>query len=275
MTKSSGADGEISQELHPVLCFGDPTFSNTSSASLRFRFRGLRFTRIHFSTWSSKTTEQFKHDDGSWGPSLCARKKRSTASRLCLPGFTWGSHRHLPGPPGGLSAGGPGDARACGVQRAEAVTFARAAPSGHGPGRPPPSRCAPEPPKGAILPTAVARRRRGESAVGMLRRTHCPREGSAGSAPPALTSALTCRASPHSAPAWRSLCSGCGGRGKSQVYPGSRPNLPPPRPTNSARRPTTSPAEGEGGSEGPAARAQRPPPGRPAGEQRARGARNT
>ena len=113
------------------------------------------------------------------------------------------------------------------------MTFAPAAPSVTTPLGRPRTGARKSPRTRAILPTVVARRRRRSRAP----RQGCNagptarggRKGNAWTASPALTSALTCCASPHSARAWRSLCSGCGGRGQSQVYPGSRPCLPPPR----------------------------------------------
>ena len=66
------------------------------------------------------------------------------------------------------------------MRRTQAVTFARAAPSGHGPGCPPPRRCAPEPPERGHLTHRGRASRRGDSAAGMRRRTHRPREGEKG-----------------------------------------------------------------------------------------------
>ena len=49
---------------------GTPTFSNTSSLSFRFRFRGLRFTRTHFAT-SALTCCASPHSARAWR-SLCS-----------------------------------------------------------------------------------------------------------------------------------------------------------------------------------------------------------
>ena len=185
------------------------------------------------------------------------RKKRSTASRHSLPRLHLGEPQAPFGARGAASAQG---ALGSAASRGRDLRPGRSLL--HGPDLPPPRRYEPEPPnEGHLTHRCRASPPTGVSAPGMQRATHRPgREGSPRTAPPALTSALTCRASPHSAPARRSLCSGCGGRGQSQVFPGSRPSLPPPRPTNSARQPRTSPAVGEGGSLAPepAPRAVRP-----------------
>lgn len=125
-----------------------------------------------------------------------------------------------------------------GLRCAQAVTFAGPLPPILGPGCRPRSSAHRSPQTRASLPTAGTRWRsqgaRG-SADGMRRGTHCPRrEGTAGTTPLALTSTPTCRTSTHSAPAWRSVCSGCGGRGQSSLS--REPPQPPPlRLTTSAR----------------------------------------
>lgn len=100
--------------------------------------------------------------------------------------------RSLPGSPGGAA-------------RAEAVTCARQPPPRSLPSRVPVATPVPAPPGRGPL---THRGLRGASPTD-------PGGRGAGTAPPALTSAPTCRSSPHSAPAWRSVCRGCGGRGPS------------------------------------------------------------
>lgn len=240
-----------------MLSFGDPYLFQHFFCLLSFPFSGSPVHSDPFGDLKFKTTEHFKHrTTGPEGrPSAWETNDRQPRDIAFL-GFTWGSHRHPSGSRGRLSAGGP---RVCGEPRPRpsprplpplSARFAAPAPVGarapkRGPSYPP-------------LPRDAADR-------GLRARdaTRDPPPGEGGSprtAPPALTSALTCRTSPHSAPARRSLCSGCGGRGQSQVFPESRPSLPPPRPTNSARQPRTSPAVGEGGSLAPepAPRAVRP-----------------
>lgn len=116
------------------------------------------------------------------------------------------------------------------------MTFAPAAPSVTTPLGRPRTGARKSPRTRAILPTVVARRRRRSRAP----RQGCNagptarggRKGNAWTASPALTSALTCCASPHSARAWSSLCSGSPaiGEGESRApEPALRAVAPPAR----------------------------------------------
>lgn len=162
--------------------------------------------------------------NGTLGPKGHPRReRRSTASRHHLSGFTWRSHRRQSGLARPPRCTGLGGARGCGAPRLRPL-----------PGRPH-SGAHRSPQTRASLPTASTRWRpqgaRG-SADGMRRGTHRPRrEGTAGLTPLALTSTPTCRTSTHSAPAWRSVCSGCGERGQSSLSrepPQALPRAPPP-----------------------------------------------
>lgn len=205
------------------------------------------------------------------------RKKRSTASRRCLPGLHLGKPQAPSGPAEMPQHRGP--KRRARVRRAEAVTFARAAPSGHGPGRPPPRRCAPEPRNGAILPTAVARRRRGESAIGKRRPTHRPRERGRGAQgarlPHSPRRSLAARARTPPRPGAPSAAA-AGEEERVKFTPGATPASLPRAPPARRADPLPHPRKVRVGAKAPPpAPNQRPLPGRPAREPRARGARNT
>lgn len=151
-----GQTGRLIKNSIQCSLSGTPTFSNTSSVSFRFRFRGLLFTRTHLATWSSKTTGHFKHrtTDPEGRPS--ARETNDRQPRdIAFLGFTWGSHRH----PSGL-AGPPQRRGPSGLRRAEAATFAPAAPSVIGPICRPRAGGSQSPRTRAILPTAATRRSR-------------------------------------------------------------------------------------------------------------------
>lgn len=228
--KSSGRRGRFINNPTQCPLQGTPTFANTSSVPLLFRFRGLRFTRFHFATWSSKTTEHLKQDHRSRAPSLRVRNAPRLATQPRR--LTWGA-------PGAAGLG----ARGCAARRGRDLCPAASStlPPISGPGGHPRAGT----PNQAGASSRTGRRgthrlwRKGcrNRAVRTHLCAHLPLE-------PALRPGLALR------------LQGLRGEGDSQVYPGSRPGLLPPACPPPRRWPPTSPAVGESGSGSVGARAR-------------------
>lgn len=269
MTKywGRGRWGDWSRTLIQCSLSGTPTFSNTSSLSFRFRFPGLRFTRTHFATWSSKATGHFKHrTTGPQRPPLGVRKKRSTASPdLAFLGFTWGSHRLPQGHPEAASTlqalGCCGEPRPWPSLRPLPQSVAA---------WPPPHRCAQEAPdEGHLTHRCRAPPPADPGSVpGMQRGTHGPgrQGGSAWTArrPHSPRRSLAARARTPPGPGAPSAAAA--GEGTRSSLSREPPQPPSPAPHQLGALTPTSPAVGEGESRAPepALRAVAPPPQRKA-----------
>lgn len=265
-----GRRGEWSRTPSCAL-WGAPTFANTSSVSLRFRFRGLRFTRTHFSTWSSKTIGHFKCRTGPESRPLAWERNDRRPRDAAVLRFTWGGCRHLSGLPRPPPRRGPsvcGEPRPWPSPRPLPQSRARlAAPAPvrarapeQGPSYPPMSR------------VAANRGLRDRDAM----RDPLPREGGERRDHAARTHLCAHLPSePALLPGLALPLQRLRGKGTESSLPREPPQPPSPVPHQLGAPPPYL-ARGRWGWEpGAGVRAQGRPPGPPGGERRALEARNT